>query len=168
MKQRKRILLDANVVSRLADNTNTGSGFLKEQEFYRGQAENAIWHVTPEVLTELRRMLKRTGNAALYNQCRKLLFKRNTKKLPIMDLPHIENREDVKNALDGHDKTQSDRRDRRNVCRAIYEKLIFLCHDNRLYQRVKKLAGLAIVSLHGQAKKGSKTVRRNRSGNRLN
>ena len=167
MKKRERILLDANVVSTLADNTKTGSGFLKEQEFYRGQAENAIWHVTPEVLTELRRMLKRTGNAALYNQCRKLLLKRNTKKLPIMDLPHIENREDVKNALEGHDQTQSDRRDRRNVCRAIYEKLIFLCHDNTLYQRVKNLSDLDIVSLYGQAKKGRKNVRRGRGGNRL-
>ena len=168
MKKRERILLDANVVSTLAETSKTGTGFLKEQEFYRGHAENAIWHVTPEVLTELRLMRKRTGKVALYNKCIQLLDTRNTTRLSKMDLPHIENREDVKNALDGHDKTQSDRRDRRNVCRAIYEKLIFLCHDNRLYQRVKKLAGLAIVSLHGQAKKGRKNVRRGRGGNRLN
>lgn len=168
MTQRKRVMLDANVVSILADDTKTGAGFLKEQEFYKSETEHADWHITAEILAELRSMRNRTGKAALYIKCRKLLSAQNAVTLSEKHLPSIANREDVRNALAGHDKTKADRRDCRNVCRAIYEKLVFLCHDNELYQRTKNLYGLSIVSFHGQAKKGQKTVKRGRGGSRQN
>ena len=167
MKHIRKLLVDSGVISTLADETTTGSKFKKEQNFYRRETELGIWHVTQDIMSELDRMCVRKGKIRLYEQCLDLLEKRNAIQLPYMDLPHIAHREDVKAALKDHYKNKSDERDRRNIYRAIYEKLVFICHDNTLYQRVKNLSDLDIVSLYGQARKGSKTVRRGRGGNRL-
>lgn len=165
--KRKQIIVDTSVISLLADKKKTGSGALKQKEFYRKESEGCAWNITNEILTEVKNIQRRDGKVRLYQWCMELLAKEKAVPLPHMDLLHIANRPDVKQALKQHDKSQSDRRDRKNIYRAIHEGFSFLCHDNTLYKRVRKLAGLIIISWYGVPRKGQKTVRRSKEGDRL-
>ena len=165
--KRKQIIVDTSVISLLADKKKTGSGALKQKEFYRSKAEGCAWNITNEILKEVKNIQSRDGKVRLYLWCMELLVKQNAATLPQIDLLHIANRPDVKQALKQHDKSQSDRRDCKNIYRAIHEKFDFLCHDNTLYKRVRKLAGLIIISWYGIPSKGQKTVRRSKSGDKL-
>ena len=165
--KRKQIIVDTSVISLLADKKKTGSGALKQKEFYRRESEGCTWNITNEILKEVKNIQSRDGKVRLYQWCLELLAKEKADTLSHMDLPHIANRPDVKQALKQHDKSQSDRRDRKNIHRAIHEEFPFLCHDNTLYKRVRKLAGLTIISWYGIPRKGQRTVRRSRSGDKL-
>lgn len=165
--KRKQIIVDTSVISLLADKKKTGSGALKQKEFYRSKSEGCMWNITNEILTEVKNIQRRDGKVRLYQWCLELLAKEKADTLPHMDLPHIANRPDVKKALKQHNKSKSDRRDRKNIHRAIHEEFPFLCHDNTLYKRVRKLAGLTIISWYGIPRKGQRTVRRDRGGGKL-
>lgn len=162
----RKIILDANVLSRLADD-KTGRQFLHQKDFYSQEANGCIWHVTQEIIDELEDMLSREGKRELHANCFELLKYENAVLLPPVDLSAVLQRTDVRQALKDHNKKRSDRRDKRNIARAVKEGFPFLCHDKLLCQRAKKINDLELVSWHLRPQKGQSTVKRDRGGNRI-
>lgn len=55
--KRKQIIVDTSVISLLADKKKTGSGALKQKEFYRSESEGCTWNITNEILKEVKNFL---------------------------------------------------------------------------------------------------------------
>lgn len=162
----ERIIVDANVISLLADK-KTGRQLVEQQEFYLSRASGCVWHVTKEILDELDAMLVREGKQALHARCLDLLEKEKAIRLPPTDLEPVLQRDDVKRALRAHSKTRSDRNDKKNTARAVLEGFQFFCHDELLCKRAKNISGLELVSWYLKPQKGRRSIKRGRGGSRI-
>lgn len=163
---KQRIIVDANVISLLADG-KTGKKRLKQKEFYFSRASDCIWHVTKEIMDELYAMLVREGKQALLARCLALLEEEKAIKLPPTDLEPILQRDDVKRALKDHNKTRSDKNDKKNAARAVLEGFQFFCHDDLLCKRAKNIPGLELVSWYLRPQKGHKSIKRDKRDNKV-
>lgn len=137
------------------------------KEFYRREAEGCDWNITFEISKEIDELRSRYGDTHLYRQCLAVLSKENVAVLPYMDLPQIAERTDVKKALKEHKKSRSDRRDYKNIYRAIYHRWSFFLHDDKLCKRTKNLEGVNLVSWYLRPQNRRPSVRRGRGGSRL-
>lgn len=162
----QRIIVDANVISLLADE-KTGKKHLKQQEFYLSRASNCVWHVTKEIMDELDLMLVREGKRALHAKCLDLLEEEKAIRLPPTNLEPILQRDDLKQALKDHNKTRSDRNDKKNIARSLLEDCQFFCHDDLLCKRAKTISGVKLVSWYLRPQKGRKNIKRDKRDNKV-
>ena len=162
----KHVIVDASVISLLAQN-KTGKQHLEQKEFYLNHASGCVWHVTQEIISELNAMLARESKRELHSNCMRLLARNKAVTLPPIDLAPVLQRDHVKRALKDHNKTRSDKKDKRNIARALLEDYQFFCHDNLLCKRAKNISGLKLVSWYLEPQKGRKTIKRDKSGSRI-
>ena len=162
----KDIILDANVISLLADKKE-GKKFKREQKFYHRVTQSCKWHVTIGINRELKRMKTRSGKRELYDDCLKLMESKNTVKLPNMQVEDVLSSPDVKKALRYHNETRSDRVDKETVAYAIAKNFTLVTHDKTLANNAKRIAGLDIESFYLKRRKGESTVPRSDKGDRL-
>lgn len=162
----QRIIVDANVISLLADE-KTGKKHLEQKEFYLSHASDCVWYVTKEIMDELDAMLIREGKQALHARCLDLLEEKKAIRLPPTDLEPILQRDDVKRALKDHNKTKSDRNDKKNIARALLEEYQFFCHDDLLCKRSKNISGVKLVSWYLRPQKKRKNIKRDKRDNKV-
>lgn len=161
------IILDANVISLLADK-KTGKEFRQQQNYYHQATKSCQWHVTSGVSRELKQMKARRGKRRLYADCLKLMESNGTMELSNIPVDAVLSSPDVERAFKEHNKTVSDRQDVKTAACAIALGFTLVTHDEQLAKRAHRLEGLEIISWHLHPRKGEKTIRRGRGGNRLN
>ena len=162
----KRIIVDTSVISLLAE-SKTGKQHLEQQEFYLNHASGCVWYVTPEIISELNDMKARESKRELLSRSLAIVARNKAITLPRANLKPILQRDDVKQALKDHNKTRSDRNDKKNIARAVLEGFQFFSHDEILCKRAKNISGLKLVSWYLKPQKGRKTIKRDKSGNKI-